>query len=173
VLGKGTQNYTCADSTAASVPKANGAKADLYDASCLAENYPDLLHSLPPILLDLNTDVEEYLLKRLRINQDKLKVGFHYFSNPTTPVFDFQRSKKGGIFVGLKTQNVTAPSTASYGENGAVDWLRINAIDGTTNGCVTAYRVVTAGGKAPATCEGLKKNIEVPYATEYCEFPPI
>ncbi|KAF8533258.1 hypothetical protein BDD12DRAFT_504160 [Trichophaea hybrida] len=167
VLGKGTQNYTCADSTAASVPKANGAKAVLYDASCLAENYPDLLHSLPPILLDLNFDAEKYLIKKLHIDQDGLKVGVHYFSNPTTPVFNFQKSKKGGIFVGKKIQNVTAPSTAKYGQNGAVDWLKIDAIDGTTNGCVTAYRVVTAGGKPPTTCAGLKKHFEVPYVTEY------
>jgi len=176
VLGKGTQNYTCSNSTASSLPEANGARADLYEASYLAENCTDLLYSLhllPPILLDLNSDVAKYLLKYLHIDEDGLKVGFHFFSNLTTPVFNFQSSKNGGLFVGQKIQSVSAPPTASPGKNGAVDWLKIKAINGTTNGYIAAYRVVTAGGKPPATCEGLERNFEVPYAAEYCEFPVV
>ena len=165
LLGKGTQNYTCASSTANAVPVAYGAYAELYDASCLATDHSNVLHSMPGILLDMAPDVASFWLKQMT----SIKVGMHYFSDATTAVFDFRKGDHGEIMYGKRAEAVPAPSTAKQGTYGAVDWLKIAKYDGTV-GFTEAYRVHTAGGKAPKTCQDMPAKFEVPYATEYCEF---
>jgi len=53
VIGSGTQNYTCADSTSYSKPVGNGAVADLYDVSCIAssDGESSILGQLPQSIL--------------------------------------------------------------------------------------------------------------------------
>lgn len=72
------------------------------------------------------------------------------------------------LFAG-KTGDVKAPSTASKGPSGtgAVDWLQLTAKPApyVSAGLSVAYRVVTAGGVAPAcTAAG---TLSVQYAAEY------
>ncbi|KAF8246843.1 hypothetical protein K440DRAFT_661741 [Wilcoxina mikolae CBS 423.85] len=169
VLGRGTQNYTCATTTSSSVPVANGAKADLYDASCLAQNHPDLLHTLPAKLLDMNGGYGEFITKQMSpYDRSNIYVGYHIFPDQKTPVFHFKKPKDD-MFVGKKLEGVPAPMNAKPGKWGAVDWLLLGATSYGEEGYKykSAYRVVTAGGKPPKTCEGMEDEFEVPYASEY------
>lgn len=170
VIGRGTQNYTCSASTAAAIPAAYGAYAQLYDASCLAQNHPDVLHALPGMLLDMDTKKVRSLLGLCSVLGHRVEVGLHFFRDATTPVFEFRKSRSKDIFVGRRVEGVAAPSDAEPGHYGAVDWLKLAAIEG-SRGFSQVYRVTTAGGKAPRTCEGMPARFEVPYATEYCECP--
>ncbi|CAI4213000.1 unnamed protein product [Parascedosporium putredinis] len=45
-IGRGTQNYTCDPADPSAAPKAAGAVAILYDATCLASTHADLLDAL-------------------------------------------------------------------------------------------------------------------------------
>lgn len=109
------------------------------------------------------------------MTRDKLLIGHHYFApNNTIPVFDFRMGKSPSlIFRGKKDQGVPATTVASKGipteQNGAVDWLRIVAIQSMSVGLKLVYRVQTAGGKGPSTCKGMPKSFEIQYATEYCK----
>ena len=177
-IGYGTQNYTCADATANSKPVANGAQATLFDASCFASFAPDILKWLPPVFLHQEGALPMNLLP---------DVGMHYFHpDASTPVFDVNKiePQKIGLFVGKKAEFVPAPSNADAGvapyQYGAVDWLKLVAKAGvmlitgealTSKGYKAVYRVNTAGGKPPATCEGQPAAFNVGYATQYCKYP--
>ncbi|KAI5808000.1 hypothetical protein DFH27DRAFT_291544 [Peziza echinospora] len=175
VLGRGTQNYTCADSTENSKPVANGALATIYDASCFAVNAPAFLHILPQILLHTPNAIPYDVFP---------KIGTHFFHpDASTPVFDVVNpivSTKSGLFVGKKAENIPAPTDANAGiapdAYGAVDWLKLVPKEGvvtasgakiTSSGYAGVYRVHTAGGKAPENCAGRPAEFTVPYATEY------
>jgi hypothetical protein len=41
-----------------------------------------------------------------------------------------------------------------------------------SGGVNTVYRLETAGGNKPATCQGQKKYFEVPYAAQYWVYGP-
>ncbi|KAI5810662.1 hypothetical protein BZA77DRAFT_163578 [Pyronema omphalodes] len=171
VIGRGTQNYTCASSSESDAPVATGAKAHLYDASCLAQYAPEILHSLPSALLDIdNKKTARFIQKKAGMwageNTD-INVGVHMFNAQKTPVFNYAKQKPNDIFYGKKNEGVKAPSKANKGKYGAVDWLLLGAVKTGEVKYSAAYRVVTAGGSAPPTCKGMKKHFEIPYATEY------
>lgn len=75
----------------------------------------------------------------------------------------------------VKGEGVPAPEDASPGRHGqaygTIDWLQLEAKEGDvtaqTVGYEQAYRVVTAGGKPPPSCNGFGDHIEVPYIAEY------
>lgn len=178
VLGRGTQNYSCADATENSTPVSRGAEAILYDVSCLAANYPSLLHELPDVLVQLQASVQYYLTAVFqRLSKEKVIVGHHFFAPDfSTPVFDFRITPDVKLyFSGTKDASIAATAYASKGspgeEYGAVDWLRLKAGDKSVESKL-AYRVHTAGGKAPANCKGRGGNFAVDYAAEYCLFCP-
>ena len=121
--------------------------------------------------------------------------GHHFFSNKT-PVFELNSGASGpathlGVVQGKANKNSTAPDGACPGVgwqgNGAVAWLFLDAtpdsettevkFDG-VNPEVPAgsneewrhiYRVNTAGGMPPKTCEGVEVGqvISVQYAANY------
>lgn len=171
LLGRGTQNYTCTDSSETTIPTGGGAVATLYDASCLAATFPALLHQLPNALVGMSGATG-----RQRIVRDAALVGHHYFApNFATPVFDL-RLKPGqtGIFTGARDAGVPAAVGAARGgppdqQFGAVDWLRLKTLPGQSVGYQMVYRVHTAGGKPPPTCKDRPTTITIEYATEYCE----
>lgn len=170
VLGHGTQNYTCATHTASSVPAAIGAKAWLYDASCLAQNNPERLHRLPAEIVDMKEDKVGGYIARQTSGYSDNAIGSHYFSNPKTPVFDFHH---GDYFAGKKLGDVPAPASAAHGKWGTVDWLLLQPVHTGTVEYEAVYRVITSGGKPPADCSGQPRAFQVHYATEYCRFPPL
>jgi hypothetical protein len=170
VLGYGTQNYTCASSISATKPVAVGAVADLYDIAPLfalrGKRFP--VHQLPGLALDLGAQID-------RLPVSVRKIGYHYF-NADGPVFVLDHASPPAAIGVRKADGRPAPPDAHPGlaGEGAVDWLLlVDNLKGLTFGGIdTTYRVVTAGGKPPATCEGVGPSFQVQYATEYWFFGP-
>lgn len=142
--GRGTQNYTCSDTTGA--PAAVGALAQLFNATCALASDPTSTTS------GLSTKAN-------------VAVGTHFFIDTTTPDFDVSTL---GNTVAKKAQAADAPNAASD-----VPWLRLTTqASGTTSQVKEIYRVNTVGGKAPATCAGQTPGqvFTVPYEAEYWFF---
>lgn len=145
------------------MPSPLGAIATLYDATSLAFTSESAVHAIPPVAVYMplppgNLAVAAGVLKPL---------GHHYFDAAGTPTFDLTAVNK--ILFGGKSGDVKAPSTANKGPMGfgAVDWLQLTKkATYTSVGASVAYRVVTAGGSAPANCSSTAL-ITVPYAAEY------
>ena len=173
-LGRGTQNYTCPDSSESTKPTAKGAVAILYDTSCLVAFHSSLLHELVGGTLQFTQGYEALAASVVgRISKERLVLGHHYFSDPTTPVFDFRSAGNTDWFSGTKSADVPAPEFAVKGKDGsgdgAVDWLKLTRKDGGDGmrAIQEVYRMITAGGKPPADCRGRKEDFEVEYAAEY------
>jgi hypothetical protein len=168
-LGRGTQNYTCDLSNSTAVPVAAGAVAVLYNASCMAAAYPELLERLPGTAIHLSPVDTTRLLG---VRGPLAPSGAHYFRDKTTAFFDLDMPdpERGfGKVACKKREAVAAPPAAPVGQAGekAVPWLLLDAVDGTTDNVKTVYRVNTAGGSAPATCRGQAATFQVDYAAVY------
>lgn len=165
-LGRGIQNYTC-EAGSKDPPKAIGAVATLYDASPFLSFLPAsegsyVLSLLPDYLVSLDLDA---------LHTGFLPVqGHHFFDASGVPVFDLG---KVGLFRGKKSAAITAPKDSFKGPYdkgvGAVDWLQLLSVEGSKN-LKRTYRVETAGGKPPKSCEGQPATIQVQYATQYWFF---
>ncbi|KAL4741131.1 hypothetical protein BDV11DRAFT_203736 [Aspergillus similis] len=171
-LGRGTQNYTCAGSTATTTPEAIGATATLFDASCLVDadanaDRQSNLHFLPDILRTVplgNVNLFASLLSSS--SGQKLAVGEHYFTADGTPFFDLRDSERynSDWIAAKKEDEEEAPAKPGYGITGDVAWLKLKAVEGSLS---EVYRIHTAGGSAPATCEDMPEEFTVDYAAEY------
>lgn len=151
-------------------PVAVGALATLYNASCLAANYPDLIAIAPDVAINIplppdpSTPFPPANLELL---------GHHYFSDATTPIFNLDTTPEHqyGIAISKKKAQMDAPANAVKGENGvgdgAVAWLYLETIDGTVGGYKSVYRVNTAGGQPPESCANMPSSFTVQYAADY------
>ncbi|EEU41848.1 uncharacterized protein NECHADRAFT_96845 [Fusarium vanettenii 77-13-4] len=164
-VGRGTQNYTCDLKEPSVAPKANGAVATLFNASCVAALYSDLLEQIPGMAVHFP------LTNASRLGPAELPVsGHHYFTADGVPFFDIRTP---GHDIGeapcAKNDSAPAPSTASVGQKGeaAVAWLKLDTIEGATHKIKQVYRLTTAGGSPPATCEGMNAQFQVEYSTVY------
>ncbi|EAW07410.1 uncharacterized protein ACLA_021190 [Aspergillus clavatus NRRL 1] len=167
-VGRGTQNYTCATSTADSKPVAIGAVASLYNATCIAAKFPDMLAMLPNIVYKMQVPKNPWdPLPPANINL----LGHHFFSGPV-PVFNFDTtpSRQYGVAYTKKQAELPAPSNAVKGANGAVTWLYLSTINGTIGDYSSVYRVDTASGAPPKTCQNMPPVITVQYAANYYFF---
>ncbi|KAI8627709.1 hypothetical protein F5Y19DRAFT_440949 [Xylariaceae sp. FL1651] len=167
-VGRGTQNYTCDLANATAVPFQTGALATLFNASCVAATYPDVLHMLPKLALQFDVTA---LSKMGPTNL--VMSGRHFFTNFTTPFFDLDTDRyQIGEAPCTKLNGTAAPADAPRGRQGeaAVPWLRLGAHPDATGNIQEVYRVQTAGGSAPATCKGMPASFEVQYAAEYWVF---
>lgn len=168
-IGRGTQNYTCDLTNDTAVPVANGATASLYNVSCIAAVHPTLLTMIPAIALNL--PVPSSSSSSSPINMDLS--GYHYFTDSTTPFFNLDTSSHSyGIGAFKKVNGSDAPSSAIVGQDnsgyGAVPWLKLTEKEATSGQILKeVFRVNTAGGQPPESCQGQSKNIEVQYAAEY------
>lgn len=94
-------------------------------------------------------------------------IGHHFFEG-SVPVFNLDTSTRQlGIAKVKKDSDLDAPSSAVKGKNGAVSWLLLTATKGTVGSYASVYRVDTAGGAAPKTCEGMPESFTVQYAANY------
>jgi len=168
-IGRGVQNYTCANNSASATPAPVGAIASLYNASCVAANYGDILTMLPPLALQFPVPSASSNLQPSNMDQ----VGEHFFETTTTPVFNLNANPDSqlGVAVCAKQANSTAPATADKGVNGvgngAVAWLYLTTTTATTGNIKSVYRLNTAGGSPPKTCSGMPASFSVDYAAEY------
>lgn len=166
-IGRGTQNYTCGTNETAA-PMSIGARATLYNASCVAAAYPDVLSMLPRLALQFNlTDTNQASLapSNLQIS------GHHFFTDLTTPEFNLDTPAMSlGIAPTAKNSSTPAPADAPVGQygvgHGAVAWLKLLSTEAATGNLQEVYRVNTAGGNPPATCAGMPETFEVQYAAE-------
>jgi hypothetical protein len=167
-IGRGTQNYTCDTTNATAIPVSIGAVATLYNATCVASTYPDLLTALPNVALQFNlSDANQASLSPSNLAIS----GHHFFSNMTTPLFNLDSSAvKLGVAPCAKNNTVPAPAGAPKGQDnqgfGAVAWLKLLTRDGATGNLQEVYRVNTAGGNPPPTCVGQPATFEIQYAAE-------
>lgn len=150
-IGRGTQNYTCDTANPSTAPVAAGAVASLYNATCVAASYPDVLAMLPNVTLQWNLNSPD---QASLYPANILLSGHHFFTNLVTPFFNLDTTTEQiGQIPCLKQAATPAPATASKGQgnvgNGAVPWLKLVARDGATGGLQEVYRLNTAGGAAP------------------------
>ncbi|KAK0253964.1 hypothetical protein B0A54_11642 [Friedmanniomyces endolithicus] len=168
-IGRGTQNYTCDITNATAIPSAVGAKATLFNVSCLAADTPALLARLPSIALDLpipSSDGDDSSPAYQDIS------GHHFFLDATTPFFDLDTTlHQYGTGQFKKANSSAAPSDAALGTNGqgfgSVTWLKLDAKDAAGQVLQEVYRLNTAGGQPPKTCQGMAAAFEVQYSAEY------
>lgn len=170
-IGRGTQNYTCDTSDETAEPKAIGAVATLYNASCIAATSPRILNTLPGFALQFNLGRNPWAP-----NPANLEVsGEHFFNETGVPFFNLNTEAQqiGTLPCGL-TAKAPAPASAIKGQrnqgDGAVAWLKLDAVDFATGDLASVYRLNTAGGSPPKTCKGMPEHFEVQYAAEYWFF---
>ncbi|KAF2203164.1 hypothetical protein GQ43DRAFT_367510 [Delitschia confertaspora ATCC 74209] len=173
VLGIGTQNYTCVTSDSSSVPVSIGAIANLYDIGTRLSNDPLASYKLPTLsglALSLSlfpTQLSWYL----SLSGYQKVLGKHYFSADKVPTFSLSNVKPLPFPQAMVTKNDTmnAPKTACPGlkGEGAVLWLKLNDNGFSVGGVNTVYRLETAGGNAPKTCDKMAASFTVPYAAQY------
>ncbi|GAB0133173.1 hypothetical protein EsDP_00001587 [Epichloe bromicola] len=165
-VGRGTQNYTCDPSNESVAPKAAGAVATLFNASCLAALHPDVLSRMPAMAVHFKLEEDAQKLGPRAM----AKSGLHYFTDGSTPHFDMDTPKETIAQVDCaKDGSSNAPATAAVGQHGekAVAWLRLATKGGTTGDIKHVYRVDTAGGSPPATCKDMPAKFQVEYAAVY------
>ncbi|KAF2265141.1 hypothetical protein CC78DRAFT_532586 [Lojkania enalia] len=156
-IGRGTQNYTCASADAK--PVANGAMATLFNATCSTVRAPVILSDLTKYALKYPVPTSEIATQ--------MQSGHHEFNVDKAPFFslDTDLHKYGTVNAKL-VANSTAPATASEGPNGlgSVPWLKLIGKDGDYK---EIYRLDTAGGVAPKTCEGMGSEFTIQYVATY------
>lgn len=184
-LGIGTQNYSCATTpnNASATPTPKGAKATLYDASFILSQGPPAMKAstekmLPALALSL-WETYQVTPDQWPAPMQLFALGHHFFSAAGVPTFVLDGASPKAQIQGKKTGNVAAPADACPGlaGEGAVDWLQLTDNGaGFSAGTVLArgvlYRVETAGGAAPKTCDGLAGDVIVKYAAEYFFYGP-
>lgn len=137
VLGRGTQNYTCACDEG-SKPEAVGALATLFDASCLINYYPNLLHELPDAVINAPVEALAYfaVLTGQQASPDTggLITGKHYFNSEGVPLFDLRFSGTDDWMPTELDSKAPPPSKGSSasgnGEGQNVAWLKLTSTGG-------------------------------------------
>ncbi|KAI4127078.1 MAG: hypothetical protein LQ338_003397 [Usnochroma carphineum] len=172
-IGRGTQNYTCDIAHPSSAPVAVGANAGLYNTTCVSCVSPTTLQKIPAAALLLPAPKENQVL----FPAQAVESGHHYFTDLTTPTFNLhtQITNYGIQFAKVLTKVPVPDSMQQLGpdQSKAVPWLKLssaNAPDGlaTDDSPVKEiYRINTAGGSAPTTCDSMPASFEVQYAAEY------
>lgn len=177
-LGIGTQNYTCATPSSTAVPASDGALATLYDLGTRLNTDPMAawkIGSLSGLALSLSffPDILDGYLQ----SQGYSKVlGEHFFTSAMVPTFCLSDVLPPPIpqVNGKKNATMAAPTSSCPGQfnEGAVPWLYLIDNGGSTGGVNTVYRLETAGGQPPATCESMGTAFTVPYAAQYWIYGP-
>ncbi|RMZ68654.1 malate dehydrogenase [Pyrenophora seminiperda CCB06] len=162
-IGRGTQNYTCASASSSDVPKAVGAKASLFNATCDAAR-------LNLITLGQVTDLSlNYAIPTSPEAEQRLS-GHHQFTAAGVPLFMLETpgADYGRIEAKVDVKSA-APTTASKGTNtlGSVPWLKLSATTDGSWAYKEVYRVHTAGGVAPDNCQGIQGSFTVEYSAQY------
>jgi hypothetical protein len=162
-IGRGTQNYTCSTSSASETPKAIGAIASLFNATCDAARLNTAtLSTFTTLALNYAIPTSAEATARLS--------GHHQFTAAGTPLFMLETDAVNyGKIEAKVDMKSAAPTDASKGTNGlgSVPWLKLNATPDGDWQYSEVYRVHTAGGQAPKTCEGIQGSFTVEYSAQY------
>ncbi|KAL8675609.1 MAG: hypothetical protein Q9168_000121 [Polycauliona sp. 1 TL-2023] len=184
-VGRGTQNYTCDPTDSNAIPVAAGASATLFNTTCMSCIAPLAMAQLPNSALLMPRPKDDEML----FPAQALVSGHHYFTGPA-PTFNLHTNAHNyGIQFTSVLAKIAVPEKLikpgqNVGKDGSkpVPWLKLssaNALSDTAPGVgqqalgsdsspvQEVYRVNTAGGSPPTTCDGMKKDFEVEYAAEY------
>jgi hypothetical protein len=153
-IGRGTQNYTCASSSASATPVAIGAIASLFNATCDSARLNDR------VMADVTTLALSYAVPKGAEASQRLS-GHHEFTEKGIPLFKLQTENNNYGYVQAKPDVV---KSAGVNGQGSVAWLKLNAVEGDYS---EVYRVHTAGGQPPKTCEGKGASFTVDYSAQY------
>lgn len=161
-LGVGTQNYTCNGANFVQGETGDGAFATLYDATLYLSTHTSDIPTLPATRLSQYEQDGEWQ-NLADLNLPILTVlGNHYFDFDDRPTFNLSHAFPTRVLSAVKADDVKSPTV------GAIDWLYlIDNGDGITNGLKAVYRVETAGGVAPTSCDSVSTETTIPYAAEY------
>lgn len=136
----------------------------------MAANYPDLLTIATNVVLNYALPLQPAApLPPANLNL----LGHHYFEDSTTPVFNLDTTSdhQYGIAISKKKAQLSAPEGSVVGQNnsgyGAVAWLYLTTTNGTVGNYTSVYRVNTAGGQPPATCQGMPDVFTIQYSANY------
>lgn len=135
--------------------------ASLFNATC------DAARLNSKVLADVTKLALNYAIPTAPEAEQRLS-GHHEFTALGVPLFKLQTPLVNYGYVQAKPDVVksAAPLEASKGSNGlgSVPWLKLNAVEGDFK---EVYRVNTAGGVAPKTCEGAGSSFQVEYSAQY------
>ncbi|KAH8917988.1 hypothetical protein BT69DRAFT_1194997, partial [Atractiella rhizophila] len=188
-LGGGTQNYTCTSGKYTSI----GAVAGLVDVSCLVDaSYFLDLPAVALILgqaydsdgnLNLTSEVNQTLSAyspdavtalQVLLNSDnwmQYYLGLHSFTffpegaTKASPEFIFPQEDGTVSAQDYVIGNLTASYPDPVDSKANINWLQLSAIDGQL--ATGVYRIVTAGGVPPASCDTEGEELDVDYAAFY------
>ncbi|EGX44636.1 hypothetical protein TWF173_005154 [Orbilia oligospora] len=165
VLGYGSQNYSCTNG----VPTPHGAVATLYDLSCafmVSPEWADVL-TRGAVQMDPTAQLAGIQMLKNMFNAQFI-AGVHYFKGDfATPAFEFVDKTK---FIGGVGGKIPALLGSDVGKRplnfGAVPSLKLVAKQGMGSTFSSIYRLHTAGGVAPKTCDWAGEK-QIPYAAQY------
>ncbi|KAF9528424.1 hypothetical protein CPB83DRAFT_766860 [Crepidotus variabilis] len=169
----GTQNYTC-NSTSSTYVNI-GAVAELFDISCLymTPALSTTFNIIQDVAIKAWEDAPSAALPK-QILPTYFNVGQHYYvPNPVTgqgvnPKWDFSSSRHvttesaDGYVVAAKVTSAASPSGKQD-----IDWVQLKSITGTL--ATQVFRTDTRHGQPPASCTPGTPDIQVKYASKYCE----
>jgi hypothetical protein len=160
--------------------------ARLYDIGTALKGNPlaaDIIAFLSPLAFSLcqhpqhpqHPQHTQHVDLALRLQGSQHLLGHHYF-HLSTPVFALDQLPQLPYPVARVSKLDETPAraypAAGLAPADSVDWLLLHDVDGSSQGGVdTVYRVETAGGAKPATCNGQRPSFEVEYAAQ-CKSDP-
>jgi hypothetical protein len=128
-LGRGTQNYTCANDSNTTAPRAAGAVATLFHASCLVSYNAALFHYLTPLLKLIDADTLSLLgmiFNQMTSTDNHIITGKHEFNADKKPFFDLRLGNTEDWVVAQA--NASAPARDDNTTN--VPWLKLTSVEG-------------------------------------------
>jgi hypothetical protein len=153
--------------------------AKLYDLGTALNNDPMAqwkIGSISALALSMKSQSPNKLTQYLASQRYQQVLGDHFFT-ATTPTFSLNKVKAKPFPLAFVTKKaeMDAPKGSCPGikNEGAIKWLQLSDSANLSQGGVnTVYRIETAGGNKPATCQGQKAHFEVPYAAQYWVYGP-
>ncbi|KAF7585935.1 hypothetical protein BBP40_009855 [Aspergillus hancockii] len=168
-LGRGTQNYICAEDSNTTAPRSVGAVATLLDASCLVSYNSTLFHYVTPLVKRIEAETVTFLgmlFNQMTSTDNHIITGKHEFTADKKPYFDLRLggSKEWVVAKGNATGSAGPDNTVN------VPWLKLTSVDGV--GITDIYRVFTVGGQPPNHCGHRKGTFKIDYAAQYWFYGP-
>ena len=146
--------------------------ATLFNASCIASAYPDLLDVLTAVSLQFDVETLDDSDARMKLMgpTNMLYSGQHLFTSDGVPYFNLNEGRLDnmGEAYCAKLNDTPAPPEATAGHTGepAVAWLKLKTVADSTEDIQEVYRIGTAGGSPPATCADSPEDFIVEYAAQ-------